>query len=100
MPKALYFAAKDSDADGVELWRLASDGTLSVTNLNPAGTSDAWIVAEFNGELYFKADDGTHGRALWKVRADGTTALVAPKPWVEFVPFNNELSCNADDGVH
>ena len=29
----------------------------------------------FDGEMYFSATDVTHGREVWKVKADGTVAL-------------------------
>ena len=33
---------------------------------------ERWRLAAFDGSLYFSADDGTRGRALW--RSDGTAA--------------------------
>jgi trimeric autotransporter adhesin len=66
-------------ATGVELWQ--TDGTLIGTTLikdifpgnansNPEGSSDGFSVA--GNTLYFSADDGVHGRELWKT--DGTNA--------------------------
>lgn len=73
----IYFSADDS-VHGTELW--ASDGTAGGTTLvkdiNPgidacdaAGNSK---FTEYNGKLYFDADNGSDGDELWAT--DGTTA--------------------------
>ena len=90
----LYFTANDG-VNGNELW--VSDGTAEGTQLlvdiNP-GTNEGYYVyessysypessyinnfTEFNGKLYFTADDGVNGNELWV--SDGTaegTVLVA-----------------------
>ena len=74
---ALYFSGYDV-AHNTELWK--SDGipeTLGGTtsmvkdiNPNPSTGSYPWFPIVFGGDLYFTADDGTHGRELWE--SDGT----------------------------
>ena len=42
-----------------------------VEDINPGSSdSDPSDLTNVNGELYFAADDGTHGEELWK--SDGT----------------------------
>ena len=41
------------------------------------GSSDPVPLGEFNGEMYFAADDGILGRELWKVDALGNVSLAA-----------------------
>ena len=75
----LYFSAT-TEENGRELW--VSDGTTEgtrlVADLNPnvsgngyAYGSDPNNFIEFNGKLYFTADDGENGVELWV--SDGTT---------------------------
>jgi len=77
----LFFTFNDG-VNGKELW--TSDGTLfgttQVENIGPGATSGLPGVAaqgrseyfNFEGKLYFRANDGVHGRELW--RSDGTAA--------------------------
>lgn len=73
----LYFSARGSNVSGIgnELYKTNGTqvGTNLVMNLNPnysAGSVPSNFTV-FNGELYFTADDGTHGRELFKT--DGST---------------------------
>src|SRR5260221_8609651 len=78
----LFFAASDgSDGahHGLELWK--SDGTSTpghtvlVADLNPGpGDSNPTDLTVFNGQVYFAANDGTHGTQLWK--SNGATAVM------------------------
>jgi len=124
--KFLYFSADDG-IFGRELWR--TDGTLAGTMLvrdihvGPLG-SDPTELIEFTDRpgfnpstrLYFSANDGLHGRELW--RSNGTVAstqlvadinlgpadssptylTVVPRPDLNPVP--RALYFRADDGIH
>jgi ELWxxDGT repeat protein len=73
----LMFAANDG-RHGVELWM--SDGTATGTtlvkdiNTSTSGSSYGWDakLTDVSGTLFFTADDGVHGRELWK--SDGTAS--------------------------
>ena len=71
----LYFA-KDTATRGVELWKTdgTSDGTVVVKDIKvgsaPYNSSYPSDLINFNGTLYFTAEDGVSGRTLWK--SDGT----------------------------
>ena len=85
----LYFDANDG-VNGSELWVSdgTSEGTRLVKDINPEpigrfgqGSSFPREFTEFNGKLYFTADDGVNGSELWVT--DGTsegTVLVADIP--------------------
>jgi ELWxxDGT repeat protein/VCBS repeat-containing protein len=74
----LFFTARNGMA-GVELW--TSDGTNAGTTLvkniyadsgsTPSSSSPTQLT-NYNGALYFVADDGVNGRELWK--SNGTEA--------------------------
>ena len=76
----MYFLADDG-TNGQEIWTYDTAAPISTTNpslladLRP-GTSGADIYngfTEFQGSLYFGANDGVNGRELWK--ADPITGL-------------------------
>lgn len=73
----MYFSASGTNISGIgnELYKTngTQAGTSLVMNLNPnfSGSSYPSNFTVFNGELYFTADDGVHGRELFKT--DGTT---------------------------
>ena len=73
----IFFGADDG-SHGIELWRSdgTADGTVLVKDIAPPGAwgglSDPRGLASVDGVVYFSADDGVHGRELW--RSDGTAA--------------------------
>ena len=76
----MYFTGSDATTHDAELW--VTDGTAAGTklikNIASTGSSvpDNYFV--FNNTLYFTANDGTHGRELWKSNgAVGNATLVA-----------------------
>ena len=126
----LYFSATDSET-GTELW--VTDGTAEGTqlvkdinlvesgNADVSATSDSispiGVFIEFEDKLYFTADDGINGDALWV--SDGTaegTQLVkdinsttfdngrvsySQSPEISsFTEFNDKLYFAADDGIN
>ena len=73
----LYFRAYGGK-NGTELWKSdgTKDGTVMVKDINQASSGDPssypWELTAVNNTLYFRANDGTNGRELWK--SDGTEA--------------------------
>jgi ELWxxDGT repeat protein len=118
----LYFTAND-DVHGYELF--VSDGTTEGTQLlvdlypgesnygSKYGSNPSNLV-EFNGKLYFTANDDVHGNELFVSdgTAEGTQLLVDLYPGESnygskygsnpsnLVEFNGKLYFTADDGVH
>ncbi|WP_019505636.1 ELWxxDGT repeat protein [Pleurocapsa sp. PCC 7319] len=116
----LYFTANDGD-NGNELW--VSDGTTEgtqlVTDIRPGSSNNSYIyssspnnLTEFNGQLYFTANDGDNGNELWVSdgTSEGTQLLVDIRPGSsdygyiygsyasDFIEFNEQLYFTADDG--
>jgi ELWxxDGT repeat protein len=112
----LYFSANDG-VNGRELWVTdgTTNGTQLVKDINPVSfegykdnifpnpnSSEPNYLTEFNNKLYFSAQDGVHGRALWVT--DGTSAgtqLVKNlNNTRNLTVFNNKLYFNATDDVN
>ena len=122
----LYFTANDG-VNGNELW--VSDGTSEGTNLlidiNPGSDNSyygsypdgsyIYNLVEFDGKLYFTANDGVNGNELWVSdgTSEGTYLLLDINPGSydsyygsypkssfagDFVEFNDRLYFNANDG--
>ena len=117
----LYFRANADWGHNTELWKYTGrptrpGGRPTVTlaaDINPGkplsgsgGSSSPSGLTVFDNALYFSADDGVHGKELWKY--NGTTAsLVADLIPGKFASspsglrlFDNALYFSADDGVH
>jgi ELWxxDGT repeat protein len=87
---ALYFSADDGTGAGVDLWKYDSTKPVDVSNPSrvadiataPAIGSFPAYLTEYNGALYFSADDGkgTTGKELWKY--DSTKPVDASNPSV------------------
>lgn len=118
----LYYSTADA-THGTELW--VTDGTSAGTSLlkdiNPGvdggqpegykGSAQRGIINQFNeynGALYFRANDGVHGSELW--RTDGTSAgtvmvteiLPGPsggRPYC-MTPYNGKMIMGATDSIH
>ncbi|MBL9127794.1 MAG: hypothetical protein JNL97_09110, partial [Verrucomicrobiales bacterium] len=83
---SVYFKAGDNRF-GAELWRTdgTTEGTVRVADVNPVeapplpppyttsfrGSSYPWSLARAGTNLFFVADDGTHGRELWVLPLSG-----------------------------
>lgn len=92
----LYFSARGSNVSGIgnELYKSNGTqvGTNLVMNLNPnfsAGSFPSNFTV-FNGEFYFTADDGVHGRELFKT--NGTTISL-----VKDIKTGSDSSTNLSD---
>ncbi|MBH8551153.1 type I secretion C-terminal target domain-containing protein [Nostocaceae cyanobacterium CENA357] len=105
----LYFT------DGDTLWKSdgTEEGTFIVKDINPESSRTDYDytindLVDVNGTLYFSAEDGIHGRELWK--SDGTTegtiivedlnlGATGSNPR-NLTYLNDTLYFTADDGIH
>jgi ELWxxDGT repeat protein len=72
----LYFPVDDAGVYG--LWRSdgTAGGTVQLPGLSFTGSSPRRFTV-YNGDLYFSANDGTHGWEVWKLNCTaGTAAMV------------------------
>ena len=87
----LFFAWCD-DSEDRELWNLEgpSGKPFRVADINPQDSSNPVALTAYNNFVYFTADDGEHGRAMW--RSDGTelgTELVTNTPAYQITPYSS-----------
>jgi len=107
----VFFSIQANAGVGVELWKSdgTEAGTVRVKEIDPSGGSSGAPndMFDFNGTLYFSADDGTNGRELWK--SDGTEAgtvmVMDINPDGGSSPgrmaiFDGKIFFGADDGVN
>src|SRR6478735_5463415 len=107
---ALYFTANDATINyNSELWKTDGTdlGTVKVSEINPAASSNPKEYFVFNSFLYFIADNGTDGIELWMTDGTdvGTVMVKDINPGgnanpTGFVIYNNEFYFSADDGIH
>jgi ELWxxDGT repeat protein len=108
----LYFWANDG-VHGIEPWK--SDGTLTGTvmvkdiwpGIEPQLSFGSRFFMDWDGRVYFTADDGAHGKELWE--SDGSEANtmlvtdIRPGPDSSVIDTlkisNNRLYFNANDGL-
>ncbi|MCI4649121.1 ELWxxDGT repeat protein [Phaeodactylibacter sp.] len=109
----LIFRAEAPDV-GVEPWITdgTEAGTMMLGDLNPdpetaAGNSNPSDFIEYNGLIYFQADNGVLGDELWVTDGtpEGTSLLIDIQEGEEngrpfdFVKFNDLLYFTANDGI-
>lgn len=88
-------------AMGYELFFGRADGTLIGWDLNPGSAhSLPRYFMEHAGELFFVADDGSHGQELWKL----ASGAAAPELVADLVPGPTSSAVrgliSADDGLY
>lgn len=100
----LYFRATNL-ITGTELWKSdgTEAGTVLVKNINPedsnppADSSEPYGFVEFNGELFFVAEDGSWPPGLWKTDGTETGTVRVGSVFV----YNSGSSLVAlDDGIY
>lgn len=65
----VYFSAKGQNQNNTELWKTDGtlQGTVMVRDINPGNaSSNPANFCNVNGTLFFSADNGPHGRQIWK----------------------------------
>jgi ELWxxDGT repeat protein len=103
----LYFVADTAEAGRELYFHDASAGSTTLIDVNPgpAPSYPSSLATGPDGYLYFTADDGAHGRELW--RANGATAELVKdiKPGPDsgspqfLVAFDGQVYFAADDGT-
>lgn len=104
---AIFYLIDDGTGKGKELWFYDGEEihNASATQINPSGDAQIGDLVDFNGDMYFAADDGTNGLELWMY--DGIApALVAninagaaSSSPSDFAVYDNKLYFSADGGT-
>ena len=108
----LYFTADGGSGVGNELFKVTATGSVTLAaEINPNGNAFSNVnlvrMIEFNGELYFNANNGSSGAELFKLTGGGSVVLVedlVPGGFSsssfpsEFTIFNDELYFVATNG--
>lgn len=107
---AVYFAADDGSGAGTELWKADNTSAVMLKDINPgAGSSTPMNMRVMGNLMFFSADNGVHGRELWKTdtTADGTVLVkdinpgpAGSDPSTGFRFEGSILFFTADDGTH
>ncbi len=104
-------AAQPSDATAeAAAWKPCSTTATLLTDIHPGpmGSAPGELV-HVDGALYFTADDGAHGRELWRSSGTGRPGTLLVKDILPGVATSaprgltavgNTLFFTADDGVH
>ena len=105
---ALFYSGSDG-VNGWELWRSTgfANGTAMIADLHPAGSSSPREITTIHvGTVACSADDGAHGRELWRVDTLGARQLFDLRPGplgsnpTGLTWTTRHLLFAADDGVH
>jgi ELWxxDGT repeat protein len=102
--------ARESSSRGMPGWRPCDTAPALAADIRPGplGSRPRELV-DAAGALFFTADDGTHGRELWKSLGkggEGTFLVKDIRPGVatsnprRLVTVGDKLFFTADDGVH
>lgn len=74
----LYFSGTDGN-NHMQLYsyHLSNKNVTQIATINPGGDSKPAGFIHMGGEIFFTADDGMHGRELWKMRNGQQPVMVA-----------------------